>query len=259
MKKNNWLVPGLIAVGIALIFFSIFAPQNKFHIGSSKKKLAVITERTGSVKVQNNLMSIAEEADLNYTLDSRDLLRTDAESEALVEFNNGGQFRVTEKSEVLVDKLENGTPLLVIRSGEIFVEKFGKAPSFWIRKDGQIYTAVDYSLIDKKNSSRLREPLPETQNKEQITQLEIETILNAKKNDFFKCFGQLIQKNPLASGQVLISFTIEKMGSTSKVEISKSDILDNSFKSCLIEVVARTHFRAFSGAPIATVFPLKFE
>ena len=80
-----------------------------------------------------------------------------------------------------------------------------------------------------------------------------------KKNDFFKCFGQLIQKNPLASGQVLISFTIEKMGSTTKVEISKSDILDSSFKSCLIEVVARTHFRAFSGASITTVFPLKFE
>ena len=105
----------------------------------------------------------------------------------------------------------------------------------------------------------MQEPIPDQQNKEQISQIEIENILNTKKNDFFKCFGQLIQKKPLASGQVLISFTIEKGGNTSKVEVSKSEINDVSFNSCLIEVVSRTHFRAFSGGPIATVFPLKFE
>lgn len=259
MKKNNWIVPGLILVGIVLIFFSIWAPQNKFQLSFSKKKLASVIEKTGSVLLQNSEMPVASDVKSSYPLDSRDILRTDMGSEALVEFNNGGQFRIVEKSEVVIDKLDNGTPVVVIRTGEIFIEKFGKDPSFWIRKDGQIYSAVDYALIDKKNSSRLREPLPEHQNKEQISQIEIETILNSKKTDFFKCFGQLIQKNPLASGQILISFTIEKQGNTSKVEISKSDILDSNFKSCLMEVVRRTRFRAFAGSPIATVFPLKFE
>ena len=259
MKRNNWVVPSLVIVGIVLIFFSIWAPQNNFQLGFSKKNLASIIEKTGSVKVQNSEMPLASDVKPGYTLESRDILRTDTNSEVLVEFNNGGQFRLAEKSEVLVDKLDSGTPLVVIRTGEIFIEKFGKAPSFWVRKEGQIYSAVDYALVDKKNSSRLTEAIPDQQNKDQISQMEIETILNSKKNDFFKCFGQLIQKNPQASGQVLISFTIEKQGSTSKVEIAKSDINDMSFKSCLLEVVARTRFRPFNGNTIATVFPLKFE
>ena len=62
------------------------------------------------------------------------------------------------------------------------IEKFGKAPSFWVRKDGQIYTAVDYALVDKKNASRLKEAIPANKSKEQITQMEIENILNSKKN-----------------------------------------------------------------------------
>lgn len=259
MKKNNWIVPSLIGVGISLIFFSIWAPQNKFKLGTSKKNLANIIEKSGSVKVQSSEMPVTSEVDTNYILEDRDILRTDDNSEALVEFNNGGQFRLSEKSEVVVDQLDNGAPVIVVRTGEIFIEKFGKTPSFWVRKEGQIYSAVDYALIDKKNSSRLREPIPDQQNKEQISQMEIETVLNSKKNDFFKCFGQLIQKNPQASGQVLISFTIENPGNITKVEISKSDIVDIKFKSCLMEVVARTRFRSFSGSPVATVFPLKFE
>ncbi|MEQ1722800.1 MAG: AgmX/PglI C-terminal domain-containing protein [Pseudobdellovibrio sp.] len=258
MKKSNWIVPGLIVLGIALILISTWAPQKKFDLGFSKK-IAGVIEKTGSVKFQNSGMPADTEVKLNYQIDIRDILKTDEDSEALIEFSNGGQFRLAEKSEVLIDKLDTGSPLVVVRTGDIFVEKFGKAPSFWVRKEGQIYTAVDYALVDKKNASRLKEAMPQSQTREQLSQIEIEGILNSKKNDFFKCFGQLIQKNPQATGSVLISFTIEKQGHTSKVEISKSEILDAGFKSCLMEVVARTHFRAFSGSPVATVFPLKFE
>ena len=204
-------------------------------------------------------MSASIDLKLMDAVQNRDLLRTDINSEALVEFNQGGQFRITEKSEILIDTLENGVPVVVVRSGEVFIEKFGKPPSFWVRKNGLIYNALDYALIDKMDSSKLRELLPDSNSKEHISQIEIETILNSKKNDFFKCFGQLIQKNPQSAGQVLISFTIEKQGHTTKVEIAKSDIADASFKSCLQEVVARTRFRSFSGSAVATVFPLKFE
>lgn len=259
MKKSNWIVPGLIIVGIALIFFSTWAPQNKLQLGSSKKYIATVIEKKGLAKVQNSEMPVAADINANYKLENRDILRTDVESEVLVEFNNGGQFRIAEKSEVLVDKLNNGAPVAIIRTGEIFIEKFGKAPSFWVRSEGQLYSAIDYTLSDNNKSSRLHEPLPEKLDSEQISQIEIETLLNSKKNDFFRCYGQLIQKSPQAAGLVLISFTIQNQGNTMNVEITKSDIADLSFKSCLIEVVARTHFRSFRGNPVATIFPLKFE
>lgn len=259
MKKNNWLIPILIAVGISLIFFSTWLPQNNFQFNFSEKKLAKIIEITGSVKFQNSEMPTAVEIKTNDNIKSRDILRTDSNSESLIEFNSGAQFRISEKSEVVIDTLDNGSPVVVIRTGDIFIEKFGKPPSFWIRQNGQIYSAIDYALIDKTRTYKLSEPLPDSHLKDNISQVEIETVLTSKKSDFFKCFGQLIQKNPQASGQVLISFLIEKQGHVTKVEISKSDISDVSFKVCLQEVVARTRFRSFNGNAVATVFPLKFE
>lgn len=259
MKRNNWFVPAVITTGVILIVLSIWAPQSRFLKNLNDKNFARLIERNGVVKLQNNEMSAEISINSNYKIEALDVLRTEADSEAVIEFNGGGQIRVSEKSEVVVDILENGSPLVVLKSGEVFVEKFGKSPGFWIRSEGQLYSASDFVVLDRKNASKLMEPLPLQKGLEQITQAEIEVILNSKKNDFFKCFGQLIQKAPQATGQVLISFTIERQGLPSKVEISKSDIQDPHFKNCLSEVVARTRFRSFTGEPIATVFPLKFE
>lgn len=259
MKKNNWVTPALIAIGLILILFSTWSPNESFKFGFSKKNMASIVEILGTVKVQNNELPIAVTAKLKQEIEINSVILTDSNSEALIEFKTGGQFRVSEKSEILIDKLDNGSPLIVIRTGEIFIEKFGKSPSFWVRQDGKIFNAVDFALIDKKRSLRIKEDISQQINKEQLSQIEIENTLNLKKNDFFKCYGQLIQKIPRASGQILISFTIENHGNTRKVEISKSEISDQNFMSCLQEVVARVQFRSFSGSPITTVFPLKFE
>ena len=258
MKKNNWFVPGLISVGIALILLSLWSPQNKFSLG--KSKFAKLVERAGAVKIKNNEMPAEIQINPGYEIEARDVLRTEGESEAVVEFNGGGQFRLAPSSEVLLDTLDNGQPIVVVRTGEISIEKFGKTnQSFWVRTDGQMYSAVDYVLIDKKNASKLTESIPARPAEEQLTQVEIESTLNSKKSDFFKCFGQLIQRNPQAAGAVLISFTIERQGFATKVEISKSEINDSSFKSCMVEVVSRTKFRPFNGNSITTVFPLRFE
>jgi hypothetical protein len=258
MKKSNWFVPGLISVGIVLILLSIWSPQNKFSF--SKSNFAKLVERSGVVKIQNNEMPAEVQVKPGYSIEVRDVLRTEADSEGVVEFNGGGQFRIGPDSEVLLDAHENGSPVVVVRTGEIFVEKFGKPEQgFWVRSEGQLYSAVDYVLIDKRNAAKLSEAIPSQAASEQLTQVEIENTLNAKRTDFFKCFGQLIQRNPQAAGSVLISFTIERQGFPSKVEISKTEIADSSFRSCLVEVVSRTKFRAFAGNAITTVFPLRFE
>ena len=260
MKRNNWFVPVIIAIGLALIGFSLWAPQSNFNFGFNQKYFAILIEKTGTLKVQNSQMTAETEVDKSrYKIDILDVLRTEDNSEALLQFENGSQFRLAEKSEVVLDVMDNGVPLVVIRTGDIFVEKFGEKTSFWVRSEGQLYSSADYVLVDKKSGSRLKEQPNQQKDREQLSQLEIENTLNSKKADFFKCYGQLIQKTPQAAGQVLISFTIEQRGSTSKVEVSYSDINENSFKSCVSEVVSRTKFRSFSGAPVATVFPLRFE
>lgn len=259
MKQSNWLVIGLIFCGITLILVSVVLPRNKFHFNFSKSSLAQVIEKTGVATLYPAESSVEYELKNKTSLNLRDSVRTGHESELLIEFQNGGQLRLAANSEVLIDQLNESQPVALVKAGEIFIEKFGQGDSYWIRKDGQLFSAADYALLDKSKPTSTQKPSASSGLDEFISQPEIETLLNAKKADFFKCFGQLIQRNPQASGQVLVSFTIERSGATNKVEISKSDISDISFKSCLVEVVARTQFRQFSGPPITTVFPLRFE
>lgn len=253
------MMPGFIILGTLLVMISIWGPQGGFSSRKKEAPLAHITDKTGSATITNNQMPAPVAVKLNQSVYARDIIRTDEVADLLIQWSNQGEFRILEKSEVLIDFLENGQPLVVVRSGDIVVEKFGHAPSYWIRKEGQLLTAVDYALADRKNLSKLRDPLPERDKGAQLSQIDIENILNAKKTDFFKCYGQVLQKNAQARGQVLVSFTIEKKGQTSQIEIAKSDITETSFKSCIMEVVARTQFKSFSGQPVTTVFPLKFE
>lgn len=260
MKKRSWLVPTLLVVGTILIIVSIWSPgKNKTFFKTNGSDFAIVNEKTGQVTVSNAQSPTAIDVNLKTQLNPRDNIITSAESEVLLQFKNESQIRIAPNSEVLLDIQEGGSPLLVVKTGDIFVERFGRKPETWIRKDGQSLTAIDYTASDKKNTQRLKEPLPTVDANETLTQNEIESVLTNRKSDFFKCYGQILQKNPQARGQVMLSFTIEKQGQTSKIEVSKSDIDDNFFKSCLMEVVARTKFRLFTGKPITTVFPLKFE
>lgn len=259
MSKSKWLVPSLILIGSGLIAISIWSPKSQLRNNSTENELGSAVEVSGEVTLRNNEMPEAIKLKINTVVSGKDLIRTGESSEASIRWSNEGQFHVLEKSEVLIDQLDNGQPLVVVRSGDLFVEKFGQGKSFWVRKDGQLLSALDFALSDKTKLNRLLDPVPAKTDLNQISQVEIETLLNSKKTDFFKCYGQVLQRNAQARGQVLISFTILNHGQTSKIEISKSEINDNSFKSCLTEVVARTQFKTFTGAPVTTVFPLKFE
>ncbi len=256
---NKWLVPALILIGSGLIAISIWSPKSPNSRSTTENELALVIEKSGEVSVLNNEMPESVLLKVNSTLGPKDIVRTGENSDVSIQWKNEGQFRVTEKSEVLIDQLDNGQFLVVVRAGDIYVEKFGEKPSFWIRKEGQLQSAIDFALSDKSKLSKLKDPVPTKSNDNQISQFEIENLLNSKKTDFFKCYGQVLQRNAQAQGSVLIGFTILNQGQATKVEVTKSDINDGPFKACLTEVVARTAFKSFSGAPVTTVFPLKFE
>ena len=258
MKLKPWLVPALLGAGILIILLSLFGPKTSNRSQVTHGDLAFLSEKTGTVFVQNFEMPEPIILKTNFALHSKDSVRTDKQSDALIQFENEGQFRLSQNTEVLLELLDNNEPVVIVKNGEISIEKFGRAPSFWVRKDGKSLSAVDFALSDKKNAPKLKEQLPARQ-ETTLSQTDIEVVMSGKKTDFFKCFGQTLQKNPQARGQVLIAFKIEKNGQTTKIEISKSDIVDNTFKTCLLEVVARTQFKSFSGTPIQTIFPLKFE
>lgn len=259
MKRNSWLVPGLVAVGVTLILLSIWLPQNKLSLNFSQNHIATVIEKSGSIVFSNNEMPSESELNVKSKIYSGDKVRSSEESEALIQFTSGAQIRLQPKSEVLFELQSNRQILAVIKTGDLSIEKFSEAP-FWIRQNGQLYAGADYALLDKNNKNL--QPLPARSQDDELTDLsqnEIETVLNQKKTDFFKCFGQLLQRSPHAAGQVMLSFSVNPLGAVANPEIAKSEISDQDFQACLLEVIARTRFRSFKGSPITTVFPIYFE
>jgi len=261
---KNRVVIGLIAIGLFLIIASVLIPNRGFdflHSNTVAEIIEISSENSSGVLTHGLDQYDEIPAKLGMKLRHLDLIKTVALSETVIKLNRSeGEFRLQENSEALIEQLEDNTILITVRMGDITIENFGKTPSFWVRKDGRQLIAMDYALSNEKNTEILRQKGQKISTDNNVLQQsKIEEILNSKKSDFFRCYGQLIQKTEQAHGKVLISFEINNFGKVTKVEINRSDINDSSFKSCLSEVVSRTQFPKFSGPAITTVFPLKFD
>jgi hypothetical protein len=257
--KKSWFVPGILILGIVLILASLMIP-NRIDI-FEKKPVAIIADVTGTAIAQGLDQIDSVQLKKDSKIKNLDLLKTESATEILVVLSvSGGEFRLLENTEALIEETETGSVLVTLRQGELMVDQFGQKPSFWIRKDGRQLTAMDYALSNEKNADQFRKQgktfvVEETT----LTQTKIEEILNSKKSDFFRCYGQLIQKTEQAHGQIILSFEISPIGKVVKVDVTKSDLADETFKSCVSEVIARTQFPRFNGKNMTTVFPLKFE
>ena len=254
---KSWFVPGIIILGLLLIVASLVAPDQSIDL-LQKKFVATVIDINGSALTQGLDQIDSIQLKKDSKIKNLDLIKTDAGSDALIVLaGTGGEFRLEENSEALIEETESGTVLVTVRQGELMVYEFGKKPSFDIRKEGRQLSAMNYALSNEKNADHIRKSGKSfTIDETVLTQSKIEEILNSKKSDFFRCYGQLIQKTEQAHGQVILSFEISSIGKVIQVDITKSDINDSVFKSCVSEVVARTQFPRFSGT---TVFPLKFE
>ena len=264
---KSWVVPGIIAVGVLLILTSILWPKRDFET-LGNKTVAQTLEVKGDVQVQGLDQIDRSVVKTKTPIKNLDLIITSNDSEAEFRIPElKSEFKVTENSEVLVEENDSESVILTIRQGEVIILDFGNTQNrFWIKKDGRQLTAIDYSLSNEKNTA-YRQQNPKKLNVSEITsgsssdlsQAKIEEILNSKKDDFFKCYGQLIQRKEGANGQILLSFEIMSIGKVASVQISKTEIQDPVFLSCLKEVVARLQFPKFSGENVTSFFPLKFE
>ena len=108
--NTKWLMPGLIILGTFLVVISIWGPQGSFTSTRKELPLALVAEKSGSATIANNQMPAPVALKSNQALFTRDIVRTDQSSDLLVRWEDEGEFRINEKSEVLIDVLENGQP-----------------------------------------------------------------------------------------------------------------------------------------------------
>lgn len=109
-------------------------------------------------------------------------------------------------------------------------------------------------------------PITESQIKDFQTQVRtmISDRIAKQRNHFYRCYTALIQKltpknESRLEGKVDIHFTVNNYGKVEDALVAQSEIIDEKFKSCLLQVVKRTDFQPFQGQVITTLLPLRFD
>lgn len=265
MAKNNWLIPGLIAFGLISLALSFFIASQTEKQKPGQHVLARLERNLGKVSIIRKNMTSKETLSRRTLLFPLDSVETGADGDATLDFDSADRLHIQENSLVTLDE-EDGHIVVIIKNGDIQVENNGNSGQVLISREGSRWTPRDYEDKVKKeaNYESMPEVAPQVQSRaearrESLSPEFIQDTLKTYRNNFFKCYTQLLQKTPGVAGQASISFTIERSGKVSNAEIASSSLADSDFKKCLIEAIRRVEFKAFSDEPISTVFPLKFE
>lgn len=266
--KKNQLVVGLLVAGLILValslYFSIFSSRTS---SEGEVRLASVTRETGKAFVLRKGFTEKEAVEKRTPLYNLNSIETDETGEALVNFDSGYKLRVFNNALLTLEKVadqDNYHVVAIVKNGVVRVDGFGNEGELYISKNGERLSATDYNgsmlaqtpavvptPIDTEST-----PIPEDQG---LSEEEISAGIQKHRTSFFKCYTQLLQKEPTAKGKVSLSFTIENNGKMSVTEVTASELANPDFKKCLLEVLRRVEFRSFKGPAISTLFPLKFE
>lgn len=258
----GFLLLGLILVGLST-YFSFFAGRTP----EKEIRLARIDRETGKVYALRSGYTQRELVDKRVNLYNLDSVETLETGEAVLAFESAYRVRIYNNTLVTLERVDDQQGfhvVLIIKRGDIRIENFGRDGELFIAKNGDRVSASDYNssplaqtpVEPPKPNEAFETPVSGDQG---LSEEEIGTVMNNHRTSFFKCYTQLLQKEPSAKGNVSLSFTIENSGKLSVAEVTASQLQNEDFKKCLLEVLRRIEFRSFKGPAISTLFPLKFE
>ncbi len=266
-ENKNQLVIGFLLLGLVLIglstYFSYFAPKDI----PTELRLARVDRESGKASVYRNGYTQRENIDRKIDLYNLDSVETQETGEAILSFESTHKVRLSPNTLVTLEKsddTQNPHVTLIVKRGDVHIDAEGREGELFIAKNGQRISASEYNNSQLSQSpvqppqpnEAFSNPIPENQG---LSEDEINTVMNNNRSQFFKCYTQLLQTEPTAKGNVSLSFTIENNGKLSVAEVTASELKDETFKKCLLEVLRRIEFRSFQGPQISTLFPLKFE
>ncbi len=266
-ENKSQLVIGFLLLGLVLVglstYFSYFAPKNT----PTEIILAHVDRESGKAFVYRSGYTQRESIDRKTNLYNLDSVETQDTGEAVLSFESAHKVRLSSNTTVTLERVDDAQGfhvVLILKRGDVHVEGSGREGELFIAKNGERVSASDYNssslaqtaVKPPQPNEAFSNPVPENQG---LTEDEINTVMNTHRASFFKCYTQLLQTEPTAKGNVSLSFTIENNGKLSVAEVTASQLQNENFKKCLLEVLRRIEFRTFQGPQISTLFPLKFE
>jgi TonB family protein len=87
----------------------------------------------------------------------------------------------------------------------------------------------------------------------------IKRPVQAKAKELRRCYSELLTRAaPDTQGRVVVVFTIERTGRTSRVTLKRNDLKDRKFARCVVEVFETLRF-AKPPEPMHISYPLLFR
>ncbi len=88
----------------------------------------------------------------------------------------------------------------------------------------------------------------------------LEEAIAVKRPLLKRCYENYLKKNPQATGELTVEFTVQSSGKVSSSKISESSFINDSlFKTCIREVFRKIKARSFAGEPLTVTYPIVFE
>lgn len=268
-SSRKWAL-ALGTFGMACLSLFAFLSTRTPKSSTNLPEVGVVEVFQGEVYLFKFQPGLKEKIQGRQWVRSTETIETNEEADVIIEFPSNYRLKIKPQSLVYFEQTEDISHLLIKR-GNVVIENFGREGSLLIAKDGPELNATEYAQIHERgaNSSvgesgtTQTSQTANTSNKNQrearLTQKIIQDVLKNVKNQFYKCYSQLLQKTPGIGGQSSIAFSILATGRVSQPEISSSTLSDTQFKKCLVNVIERVEFPSFAGASVSTVFPIRFE
>lgn len=261
--KIPW-VAGLVVLGLAALVISFFLQKKSSAERDSLYRIGQVEKQRGNVWIFRAGLDQKKKVEKSVSVSPLDTIEVEDGSEARLIFENTAVLRLMSESLFTFERveIEEGIQDVVfIQRGDLKVEDSGRDGELFISKNGQRVAAKLYNE-SKLAAEQIQKPvLPDISEASSagLSDDEISTLVTAQRPNFMKCYMNLLQKEPQSKGEVSMNFTIENSGKVGLIEISSVQLRQEDFKKCLSEVLSRIQFRSFSGTPISTFFPLKFE
>lgn len=99
-----------------------------------------------------------------------------------------------------------------------------------------------------------------TQETSEMKESMLDELIGAKRDLLKRCYENYLRKNPMATGNLVVEFTLKNSGRVSSSRIKDSSFFkDESFKNCVQDVFTRIKTTPFSGDAILVTYPIEFE
>ncbi len=262
-SSQNSIVIGFLILGLLLFGASLYLSTRPSADRDQSIRVGRVSRETGTVVVIRDNYTKKEKVERQTSVYTLDSVETNDTGEALISFENLFSVRILDSSFVTIEKTGEARKdqvVLIVKKGEIKVENFGREGELLIAKNGQRVAAESYNASDLQEVVVVTSPTPDLNSKPtSLTEEEISTIMSGQASLFKRCYTQLLQKDEKAQGTVTLNFSIENNGKISETTLDSPQIQNEVFKKCILDVIGRVAFRNYSGPPISTRYPLKFE